>query len=76
MTQSESFTRWLQKPGGCRSVVYHRGFLMRDRADDPELARLAQSVLDAASRGDVALFQRRVGTDRYEYIAHLASAAA
>lgn len=76
MTRSEAFERWLRSPGMCKTVVYHKGRLPADRMIDPALDRFATSVLDAANQGKVALFQRRVGTDRYEYIAHLAPAAA
>ena len=59
-------------------IVYHVGYLPRDRSrgiDHVRLAQLAVAAMDAAERGEVHLFQRKLApaTDlvcgTYEYIA-------
>jgi hypothetical protein len=40
------FEAWLASPHTLRQMVYHRGHLAFDRKDDPELAGLADRVLE------------------------------
>lgn len=71
-----AFCAWvgLALPGD--TIVYHRGFLALDREDGssghPEatqLRRLADRARWAAEAGLVHLVQRRLGPDRFAYLA-------
>ena len=47
--------------------VYFTGYLFRDRRHDAELDFLARHLYRRYERGEVFLFQRRLGDFRYEY---------
>lgn len=54
-------------------VVYHRGYLARDRVGNNwrarELSKTAAYWMARAERGEVVLSQRRIGIECFEYIA-------
>ena len=51
------------------TLTYHTGDLAKDRAHDRALDELAAAVLAASVAGNVDLWQRRVGSQQFEYIA-------
>jgi hypothetical protein len=50
-------------------VVYHAGFLMKDRMESAEVDALADQAMSAQVAGEVVLLQRRIGFWDYDYIA-------
>jgi hypothetical protein len=52
-----------------RSMVYHVGFLARDRGEAHWINEIAGAAWDAHLAGKVALTQRKLGDSDYEYIA-------
>lgn len=54
-------------------VVYHRGYLARDRHGNQwrarELSKTAAYWMARADAGEVVLTQRRIGIECFEYIA-------
>jgi hypothetical protein len=55
------------EPGA--SVVYHRGFLAKDKIGNVELSAKAAQAAALAKAGCIHLVQKRLGKDRYEYLA-------
>lgn len=69
---------WLADATTGSSTVYHRGFLIYDRSETAsrlpakqraELLILADFAWQMAKKGRLQLLQRKLGVDRYEYIA-------
>jgi hypothetical protein len=54
---------------GGSSLIYYRGQLIKDRNNNPSLSEIADTALRLAEAGALVLFQRRHGSDDYEYIA-------
>ncbi|WP_210346908.1 hypothetical protein [Aminobacter sp. SR38] len=72
------FCAWIGQSAPGNLVEYHRGFLAIDtmpacsllaEADRKELVRLARRAYWAAEKGLVHLVQRRLGQDRFAYLA-------
>lgn len=59
--------RLREQPSGTQEV-YHRGLLMKDRASDKKLDRLASMYLVAADLGVGTLVQRHHGEESHEYL--------
>ena len=57
-------------PAGCPRSHYHEyhlGCLARDREFDPVLHRHAGQLYRRAARGEIELFQWRVGANKFSY---------
>ena len=78
--QINDFNDWVSTAAPNDQIVYHCGFLARDRHDEvnnqtkvrtrlavPGLDELATAVLVAATAGQVVLLQKRLARERYEY---------
>lgn len=52
-------------------IKYHTGFLCRDAEGNKKLGEIRKLVLDWASVGIVALVQRKLANDSYEYYAEV-----
>jgi len=72
------FCSWLSQAASGDVLEYHRGFLAADRMPfgNPmvpetreELVRTSACVMRLAERGFVHLVQRRLGADRFSYLA-------
>lgn len=50
-------------------IVYHRGFHCMSLLSDTKRNSEAQAAWNAYLRGDVVLYQRRIGPDELEYCA-------
>ena len=66
MNAADKFSSWLGSYSMQR-LVYHTGFLMRDRLGDAEVEKLGRLAWAAKARGKVLLIQRRVAEGVYEY---------
>lgn len=69
-----AFLDWMIHAGRGTMCCYHRGLLMFDREPQGHPRRaalnmLADTVFGAQKRGQVELFQRRVGDMDYQYLA-------
>lgn len=72
------FCQWLGQARVQEELIYHEGFLAREvgndddeklRPDQRALLRLAARARWASEEGMVHLIQRRLGPDRFAYIA-------
>jgi hypothetical protein len=63
------FGGWLAiaQPGD--RALYHTGFLARDRQDSDRLDEFADHVALLSDSGMVSLIRRRVGEERWDYLA-------
>ena len=60
---------WLRKARSGQVLAYHTGFLSNDRAVDPKLDKLANALAKAQEVGKVRLYQFRIVTGQYVYLA-------
>lgn len=64
--------RWIKNAKRGEQLVYHRGFLLRDRQNAMsahDYKGIGMTLWAAYLRGQVTLAQRRIGEGCYEYIA-------
>jgi hypothetical protein len=77
LSSAAEFHGWLARTDSCPWFEYHRGLLILDRspesnlsdADRRRLAKIANTVFQAAEQGQVHLVQRRRGPFDFSYLA-------
>jgi hypothetical protein len=84
LLDENGFVDWLVTAEPGQALVYRRGLLALDvdpralrmsAADRANLAALAQRLRDEADQGRLHLLQRRLGPERFDYIAVAAAPA-
>lgn len=65
----DSFKRWLRDPHRTLPLIYHTGYLWKDREVNGAAADMARAAWAAYQKRKVLLVQRRCGAFNYEYIA-------
>lgn len=48
-------------------MIYHLGYLARDRLKDDALDDLARQLWEASQRGEIFLVQKKLGDEMYAY---------
>ena len=65
--------KWYRTAPPGQQIIYHKGFLMRDRGGRTQFSRdldiIAKELLDMEYECKVFLTQEKVGEDRFLYIA-------
>lgn len=69
MRQIYDVNEWLMMAPLHTEWVYHVGFLARDREVSSVLDQGARMLLTAAFKGEIMLYQRRLGEGKYQYFA-------
>lgn len=69
MLTAQQFMHWLNAAGPRETIVYFSGSLAYSSHFSPAIKALAELTWDAYEADRVCLTQRRVGLDRYDYIA-------
>jgi hypothetical protein len=81
MQMLSKFEAWLRKANRGDEFIYHKGFLMTDRASffqlggtvmsipNVDIDKTAKLAMEASDNNQVCLVQRKLGEAEYEYVA-------
>ena len=65
----KGFTKWVEEAATNDRTVYYEGYLPIDRVTNIRINAIADAAMEEARLSRIALFQRRINTNRYQYFA-------